>query len=408
MKPVFFCLLFLASVSRAQLMFQLNEDKLLRYVYSDGDEFNQPALDEQRWTNGLGWTRVLFTQDLAFNPNNVVLKDGILQLILNKQDSIYTMYDWEIDTALLKRRKWTLVDNKWHTHYSAGCIISKQKYHYGFYEIKFKVEEGRGIWPAYWFFGGNKNEEIDIFELKCERNNSVHVEAHCPQGCGREHKNKLGFKTNWGGWLPLSNYLHEGYNTMQLQWAQGELLWFVNGYPLAYFKGDFPNPMNLYLNTSIAKDGEVFKPGPNKKTGFPNTYSVDYFRAWKLLDETGETVLQANKNFVLSEPFELGKAALPKKRRGVMYNKKQLNAQQGFITLSFSDNQLSLVVSGELREEKKVNIVLKSHNTNSIWQVNNNLTQVWKSDINPNTDYELELIIDVNKKRYTQKIKLEK
>lgn len=400
MKKLLIALIFIVFSSHAQLLFQVNDDTLLCYTYADGDEFNQSQLDEQRWTNGLDWTRVLISQDLAFNPNNVILHDGIVKFIANKKDSIYALGAWEIDSNYLRRKRLSLTDNKFHTLYSAGCIISKQKYHYGLYEIKFKVEEGRGIWPAFWFFGGNKNEEIDIFELKCEHNDEIHVDTHCPYGCDRGYKNKMGFKTNWGGWMPLSAFLHEGYNTMQLEWAKDELIWYINGYPLAYFKGDFPNPMNLYLNTSVAKDGGAFKPGPDKNTVFPNIYSIDYFRAWNL---TNQVILKENKNMALSEPFEIGKMVMPIKNRGLMYNKKQFKSRQGFIVMNFSGDKITLTAFGELRE-KKASIVLKSLDSKQMWAFQNFETIL--TDINIDTLCELELIIEIDKKQYTKKIKL--
>ena len=31
-------------------------------------------------------------------------------------------------------------------------------------------------------------EEIDIFELKCENNDRIHVDVHCPSGCARGYR----------------------------------------------------------------------------------------------------------------------------------------------------------------------------------------------------------------------------
>ena len=242
-------------------------------------------------------------------------------------------------------------NNEFLTKYSVGCIVSKNKYSYGIHEIRFKVEEGQGVWPAFWFFGGVKNEEIDIFELKDERNDDIHVDTHCPSGCDRGYKNKIGLNTNWGGWMPLTGYLHDGFNVMALEWRADELIWFINGYPLAYFKGKFENPMNVYLNTSVAKDGGAFKPGPSEKTKWPNTFCVDYYRFWKPVPDKKKLILKKDNASASSKQYNSTYSIKPAKKRGLMFKKSKLNPLEGNITVTrSSDHQIIVSALGKLKE----------------------------------------------------------
>lgn len=335
----------------AQIMFHFKNDSLIALNYVEGDEFNGQQLDAEKWTNGLPWSRVIMSQDLAFSQKNVEQKNGLVNFIAIKKDSLYKLGAYEIDSAFLKSNKITLNNNEFLTKYSVGCIVSKNKYSYGYHEIRFKVEEGQGVWPAFWFYGGIKNEEIDAFELKGERNDEIHVDTHCPYGCDRGYKNKLGLNTNYGGWMPLTGYLHDGFNVMGLEWLNGELIWYINGYPLAYFKGKFETPMNLYLNTSVAKDGGGFKPGPNEKTKWPNTYSVDYYRYWKPATNKTNLVLKKQSPLVVSDVYPSTYSIKPTKKRGLMFSKKKLKGIEGNITFNYtSDNKLQLLALGKLSE----------------------------------------------------------
>lgn len=395
-------LLFLAFIflTKSQIMLKLEGDSLQLYAYSGGDEFNDSALNEKEWKNGLGGRRVLMTQDLAFSPKNTVFENGLICFKAIKEDSIYVLYDWEIDSAYLKKNKTTLIDNKFTSKYSAGGIVSKNKYHYGYYEIRFKVEEGRGVWPAFWFYGGNKNEEIDVFELKCEKNNYLHVDTHCPYGCNKGYKTNLGLNTNWGGWMPLSHYLHEGFNIMALEWKKEELIWYLNGHPLAYFKGSFPNPMKLFLNTSVAKDGEAFKPGPDESTPWPNSYYLDYFRMWHKQKPENEIALKSNDELTYSTKFTSDYSNAPKKKKGLMYRKKNLQPLEGSITLILDKKKvLHLTVLGNCKDES-LSITLKANKTNIT------LTDFQKEVFVPllDEDRSLELLIKTEKRQYSQKL----
>jgi len=362
MKKGVFCLLFIGFFSgslKTQVLLKLYNDTLYNYEYAGGDEFSASELDETYWLNGLGWTRVLMLPELSFNPNNVVQKDGLIRFIAKKEDSLYTLGMYEIDSALVKRKNLKLDSNRFLTKYSAGCIISRAKMHYGLYELRFKVEEGRGIWPAFWFFGGNKNEEIDVFELKGEKRKAIHVDMHCPTGCDREYTDKFSFSKNWGGWLPVKEPLDEAFNLMLLEWEAEQISWYFNGFPFAYFNGRLSTPMNLYLNTSVAKDGEAFKPGPNQSNTWPNTYSVDYIRIWHDKGK-GDTVLLKPGRL---EDRETGYTNKPLKKKGLTYKRAEFSGSKAFVYFSLtSPNSLSIRLNGKMSSAKS-SIRIRGENT---------------------------------------------
>ena len=386
-----------------QVFLKLTNDTLRPYSYGGGDEFNKSTVNENDWKLHL-WPTTNMAQFFAYDPTNTTIENGLAIMALKQKDSVYTINATEVDSNFINKQKITLLDHKYPLKYTAGSIMSKQKYHYGLYELRFKVEEGKGVWPAFWFFGGNKNEEIDVFELKGEKNNSIHVDTHCPYGCDRDYKNKLGFKTNWGGWMPVSNYLHEGFNVMLLDWKANELIWYINGYPLAHFNGAFPNPMYLFINTQVASQFSAFKPGPDETTTLPNNFYVDYIRVWKSDVNTTSASLKVNGDFGLSKKFVTDYKNKPLRRRGVNYSKKRLDAEQGMISLTLSpSNNLTVTVMGEL-SSTLTSIELKgTYSTYVVKDFNK------ENELNIDAkETELTLILKTSNKQYSQKIKIDR
>ncbi len=348
-KTVLISLLIWSSINsiKAQVLLKLYNDTLFNYEYAGGDEFNAEKLDENYWNKGVGYTRVIMAQDLAFVPEGIKQEGGFVKFFADKKDSLYTLSAYEIDSAYLKQKQLQLVNNQFLAKYSAGCIFSKQKFHYGIYELRFKVEEGRGVWPAFWFHGGYKNDEIDAFELKGEKRKQIQVDTHCPMGCDRGYTAKFSFSKNWGGWLPVKEPLDQEFNLMYLEWDIKKVNWYFNGYPMAYYSGMFSRPMNLYLNTSVAKTGGAFSPGPDESTKWPNTYTVDFIRVWK---PNGKSDTLTLKRGHLENP-DTAYSNKPLKKRGLTYNKSEFKAQKAIIYLSIDyENKLHLRVTGSLTE----------------------------------------------------------
>ena len=400
-KGLIFFLIAFAYINEAQVFFKFTNDTLKPYSYSGGDEFNLSEVNQNDWSL-TPWPRTNMGQFFTYESGNTTIENGVAVFSLKQKDSLYTINPIEMDSSFIRKRKIKLDEHKYQMKYSAGIIISKQKYHYGLYELRFKVEKGQGVWPAFWFFGGNKNEEIDIFELKGEKNNRIHVDTHCPYGCDRGYKNKLGFNSNWGDWMPVSNYLHEGFNIMLLDWKPGEITWFINGYPLAYFKGDFPNPMNIYINTQVASEFSAFQPPPNQSTTYPNNFYVDYIRIWKNTEANNQIVLEARGDLSISERFISDYKNKALRHRGLMYKRKKFKAEEGMIALSLLPaNKINVTVLGELNNESYSLALNGQYGTYNV----KDFSGENKFEIDPR-ESEFTLIVKKGEKQYSQKIVL--
>jgi beta-glucanase (GH16 family) len=333
----------------AQVLLKVYADSLQTFIYKEGDEFSGTKLDGQRWQNGIGWTRVIMENRMAFEPDNVIVKDGLIRFVADKKDSLYRLANYEIDSAFVKKNTLSNPLPEFLVNFSAGCIVSRKKQHYGVYELRFKVEEGKGTWPAFWFYGGDRNEELDVFELKGERTDEYHVDVHCPGECERGYKNRLGIKRNWNSWVKTKQNLFRGFNTATLEWTPNDITWLLNGVAVAYYKGNFANPMNLYLNTSVAHDNGPFSPGPDNSTSWPNTFYADYLRIYEKQTGNGPVTIP-DLGFQNSDAFPSDHIETVRKRKAYMFNKAALGNFEGSIEVVRNKSALIIIPSGPITE----------------------------------------------------------
>lgn len=345
--------------SNAQHMWQIKKDAVVKWNYAFGDEFNEPVLDESKWMTCLPWGCAQMSADNVFRRENVELSGTSLRLLSKKEKFMYKLYDWEIDSVYLKKVK-KPVTNPYEFNHTGGEVASIRKFKYGYFEIRFKSPGEYGIWPAFWLFGGEPNEEIDFFELKGERDDEIHVDAHCPDGCNNFRYGFLKLKNNWGGWIKTDAKLKDNWNIVSGEWQQDHIKWFLNGEPIAYFKKEYKTEQLLILGTGPAQTGYSFSPGPNATTQWPNVFEVDYVRVWTEKDTMNQASRQLPMTFARSratmEQGEVYKARLKKKLK-FAYDKKILSQELGTVTLlRLDETSYSLTFVGKEFVDSKIEI----------------------------------------------------
>ncbi|MCR5863214.1 family 16 glycosylhydrolase [Flavobacterium sp. J372] len=130
------------------------------------DNFNNPTLDTQKWKAQNGENRWL--QEQVFQPDEVTIKDNALVLSIDKNPDGFLNGSTKFKNGNGNVAK-----------YSAGEVLSKQNFMYGYFEAKIKLPSGKGTFAAFWLFpnyrereihpnsvgfGGFYPEEIDIIE----------------------------------------------------------------------------------------------------------------------------------------------------------------------------------------------------------------------------------------------------
>ncbi len=350
MKKIFLIVLsFGISVCNSQILWQINKDTVITYHYFDGDEFSGTEVSKDKWKSWYGWARSIATnkeQQYYSEYKNHEMKNGCLYLTTKKEDFEARFVDWMGDNDSIKNGRGEfqgLNKRKW--KYSGGLIQSNKQFLKGYFEIKFKAPSDKGLWPAFWLYGGTPNEEIDIMELKGEREDEIHVDTHC-QKCDMV-RNPIGLKRSFGGWIKLNGKLNKGFNIVSGLWLDNEIRYYLNGKCIAVSKVKFNIPKVLAANVAIADDNGPFHPGPDKNDNEFEPMVIDYIRVWTKEESTSSEVMKVDD--INPEPDNTEAKRRPK----MLYGKKKEHANDGiFVSLiNLEDGNAKLFCSGMKKNE---------------------------------------------------------
>lgn len=360
MKIVFlFYLCLFALTSFCQIKWNIHKDTTYKWYYKSGDEFSISEVDQTKWMLSLPWSRNVISSGCYYKDENTKVDSGYIYFTLNRHQKYESLADWELNVSYLKKHPEKLKDKTYFFEYSGGLIWSTKPFKYGQFEIRFKSPSGSGIWPAFWLYGGNPNYEIDLFELKGERNNQMHVNVHCPSGCSDYRNSMLDLSKGWGHWVKTTNYFDNEFNVISGIWKEDGISFYLNDNYVAYYKGKFDLNMNLTTGIGIAQNDGPFKPGENKTTKFPSSVIVDYIRVWSDQD-TIDNVKDNYKLFEYSNTINnaIDQRALPKLKRAKNSKKNSSETHKGSITLlPISYNKYSLSIAGKNLGKVQVDVL---------------------------------------------------
>ena len=240
------------------------------------DEFDGSQLNSSDWgydigTGNGGWGN----NELQYYTNrNLYLKDGLLVIRADEE----TFGGRSYTSSRIKTQ-------------------GKKNFQYGRIDIRARMPEGQGMWPALWMLGENINQvswpycgEVDIMEMVgggSGRDNRVVGTAHWNKGGLSASYDPVSFGTP----KTMPENLSENFHVYSIAWTSNRMIWYVddvqyhvmaidNSDELAAFKKQF------FLIFNVAVGGNW--PGsPNSATVFPQRMVVDYVRVFQ--DENGST-----------------------------------------------------------------------------------------------------------------------
>ncbi|SMO88644.1 glycoside hydrolase family 16 protein [Gracilimonas mengyeensis] len=236
------------------------------------DEFNSTELDTSKWDFNtgtgaeiglIGWGN----NELQYyreGNNNVSVTDGNLVIEARKEN--YS--DMEYTSAKLVTQ-------------------NKAAWKYGKVEVRAKVPETQGIWPAIWMMPtesayGNwpRSGEIDLMELLGHQPDTVYGTAHF--GNSFEDRGHFTKAITLEGGENFSNAFH----TYAVEWKPDTLKWFLDGdqyhtmssSDIKPYNWPFDKPFYLILNVAV---GGNWPGNPDETTRLPQQMKVDYVRVYQ-------------------------------------------------------------------------------------------------------------------------------
>lgn len=168
--------------------------------------------------------------------------------------------------------------------YTSGRITTKSKkeFTYGRFEIRARLPEGKGLWPALWMLGANfssvgwpKCGEIDIMELLGNTPNLVY---------GAVHWDSNGHLSRTGQFSLPAGKFSTGFHKFTLVWTPNSMIWYVDNQRFFYQGRSeisaFPFDLPKFFIFNVAVGGNW--PGsPDGTTLFPQHMIVDYIRVYQ-------------------------------------------------------------------------------------------------------------------------------
>lgn len=263
------------------------------------DEFEGTALDTQKWdaqhdcSGGGNNEKQCYTE----RSDNIDVANGLLRLIALEES--YTGPSNQDDTSQRTQP------------YTSGKIITRglADWTYGRLELRAKLPEGQGSWPAFWMLAATDTYgslwplfgEIDIME-------AVNLGARCDDCTGTDGENRTSNALHFGSPFPNNQFAGDrtqladnsnpadGYHVWAVEWGEGVMHWFLNDEKYStitneawYTDSDLNNPnapydAAFYLILNLAIGGNF--PEPLNATGIanttlPNQFLIDWVRVYQ-------------------------------------------------------------------------------------------------------------------------------
>ncbi|MBP3191083.1 family 16 glycosylhydrolase [Natronogracilivirga saccharolytica] len=235
------------------------------------DEFETQDLDTTKWEYmygtgsmyGLNRWGNYEEQYYTDREENIFVEDGNLHIVAREE-------------------------NRGGMNYTSARIRSKGKadFRYGKFEIRAKLPEGQGLWPAIWMLPTEEvygewpqSGEIDIMELIGHEPDVVHGTVHYgppwPDNQSRGHYYTLS-----------EGKFSDDFHVFTIEWMPDRITWYVDDNFFTFVTPSNLEPHNwpfdekfhLLLNVAV---GGIWPGSPDGTTEFPQEMIVDWIRVYQ-------------------------------------------------------------------------------------------------------------------------------
>lgn len=273
------------------------------YALVFSDEFSGNTLDTAKWNTSYLWgpyyqinNENQFYPDISgvhrdFQPNPINISDGTLKLTAYYIDQAnLPEKPEESDLQFEANRSWQFNDrynNPQHANaflpdYVSGLITSYDSFKFvnGYAEIRAKLPEGSGLWPAFTLPNGyyvDQQPVIDTMEFRGELPGEVVHSYHYSTTISRESPVDE-VATTFPGQQGFAN---DEFHTFGVAWHPGKIDWYVNGEKVHTYASESVSSQLAYATLNLAVDGN-FNISTADPSQFPKTFEVDYIRIYQL------------------------------------------------------------------------------------------------------------------------------
>lgn len=276
-----------------------------RLVWSD--EFDGRAIDRGKWDfdvdcwGGGNNERQCYTD----RPANAAIKDGKLVITARKEAMTGPAF------PLSQRGDPEKAAAQAAKPFTSARLVTRGKaaWTYGKIEVRAKLPQGQGTWPAIWMLPEDArygswaaSGEIDILE-------AVNLGVRCDT-CAGGIENRILGTLHFGGQWPENKHKGDetalpapldGFHVFGIVWQKGRIVWTVDGKPYATRVASewstsgstdpaapFDRPFHLILNLAV---GGGLAEGRGltgvDESGYPKNMEIDWVRVWQCDGDAG-------------------------------------------------------------------------------------------------------------------------
>ena len=271
------------------------------------DEFDGAAIDRGKWDfdvdcwGGGNNERQCYTD----KRGNAVVEDGKLVITARKEKATGPAFPLSQRGDPAKAKAQASRD------FTSARLVTRGKaaWTYGKIEVRAKLPQGQGTWPAIWMLPDDNHYgtwaasgEIDILE-------AVNLGVRCDTCAGGIEDRILG-TMHFGGQSPDNKYKGDetalpgpldGFHVFGIVWEKGKIVWTVDGKLYATRVASewsssgstdpaapFDRPFHLILNLAVG--GGLAESRGLKgvdESGYPKNMEIDWVRVWQCDGDAG-------------------------------------------------------------------------------------------------------------------------
>jgi beta-glucanase (GH16 family) len=265
------------------------------------DEFDGAAIDRSKWDfdvdcwGGGNNERQCYTD----KRGNAAVGDGRLVITALKEKATGPAF------PLSQRGEAGKANARATRDFTSARLVTRGKaaWTYGKIEVRAKLPQGQGTWPAIWMLPEDSHYgtwaasgEIDILE-------AVNLGVRCDT-CAGGIENRILGTLHFGGQWPANKHKGDetalpapidGFHIFGIVWQRGKIVWTVDGKPYAKrVAGEwnssgsadpaapFDRPFHLILNLAVGgglAEGRGLKGVDDR--GYPKIMEIDWVRVWQ-------------------------------------------------------------------------------------------------------------------------------
>lgn len=166
--------------------------------------------------------------------------------------------------------------------YTSGLLTTARSFsqRYGYFEMRAKLPQGAGLWPAFWLYGPFDPTstvplycgEIDVMEMLGKQPDIINCSAHWPTNPERTQQNSKTISVHVGSTA--------GFRSYGALWDEHTITYYVDDVTVAQMNNPgLDMPMTILANLAV---GGVWGGNPTKSTSFPAHMVIESICAYQV------------------------------------------------------------------------------------------------------------------------------